>query len=60
MALGLAAASGKDTDTIASIVGGMLGALHGVDILPKHLLDGLSGRDLIEDAATTLHRAVTQ
>ncbi|HEY5341689.1 MAG TPA: ADP-ribosylglycohydrolase family protein [Candidatus Aquilonibacter sp.] len=59
-ALGLAAASGKDTDTIASIVGGMLGALHGVDALPKRLLDGLNGRELIERAATTLHRTVTR
>jgi ADP-ribosylglycohydrolase len=59
-ALGLAAASGKDTDTIASIVGGMLGALHGVEALPKHLLDGLNGRELIEDAATILYRTVTQ
>jgi ADP-ribosyl-[dinitrogen reductase] hydrolase len=58
-ALGLAAASGKDTDTVASIVGGMLGALHGVDALPKHLLDGLVGRELIEDAANALYRTVT-
>ena len=58
-ALGLAAASGKDTDTVASIVGGMLGALHGVDAFPKHLLDGLHDRDLVEDAANALYRTVT-
>jgi ADP-ribosylglycohydrolase len=57
-AIGLAAASGKDTDTVASIVGGMLGALHGVRALPEHLLDALEGRDLIERAADALHRAV--
>jgi ADP-ribosylglycohydrolase len=57
-AIGLAAASGKDTDTVASIVGGMLGALHGVRALPEHLLDVLEGRDLIERAADALHRAV--
>jgi ADP-ribosyl-[dinitrogen reductase] hydrolase len=58
MAIGLAAASGEDTDTVASIVGGMLGALHGVRCLPERWLDGLEGRDLIERAAAALYRAV--
>lgn len=37
------ASAGGDTDSNASIVGGMLGALHGTKIFPKHLIDGLIG-----------------
>ena len=59
-ALGLAAASGKDIDTVASIVGGMLGGLHGMDAFPKYLLDGLIGRELIDDAANALFHTVTR
>jgi len=33
--------AGGDTDTNASIVGGMLGALNGASIFPQHLIDGL-------------------
>lgn len=58
-AIGLAAASGKDTDTVASIVGGMLGALHGADALPNHLLETLSGRQFIEERAAALYGTVT-
>jgi ADP-ribosyl-[dinitrogen reductase] hydrolase len=34
----------KDNDTIAAIVGAVLGALHGTDAIPKRWLDGLEGR----------------
>ena len=54
LALGLAAASGADTDTVASIVGGMLGALHGPNAFPKRWIEELQGRDLIERAAQSL------
>jgi ADP-ribosylglycohydrolase len=34
----------RDNDTIAAIVGAILGALHGKDAIPKCWLEGLSGR----------------
>jgi ADP-ribosyl-[dinitrogen reductase] hydrolase len=46
-AIGLAAASGRDTDTIASMVGAMLGAAHGVDALPERWLAGLQARETL-------------
>jgi ADP-ribosylglycohydrolase len=52
--VGTAAASGGDTDTIASIVGGMLGAVHGALALPAHLLEGLAYRTTIERVADSL------
>ena len=56
--VGAAAASGEDTDTIASIVGGMLGAVHGAGGLPAHLLKGLAYRATIERVADALADAV--
>jgi ADP-ribosylglycohydrolase len=56
--IGLAAASGRDTDTVASITGAMLGALHGARILPDRWIEGLEGRDLVERAAADLFQIV--
>lgn len=39
--------AGGDTDTNGSIVGGLLGALNGMCIFPKHLIDGLWQKDRI-------------
>lgn len=39
------ASAGGDTDTNASIVGGMLGALNGTRIFPDHLVQGLWKKD---------------
>lgn len=39
--------AGGDTDTNGSIVGGMLGALNGEAIFPRHLIDGLWQRERI-------------
>jgi ADP-ribosyl-[dinitrogen reductase] hydrolase len=39
--------AGGDTDTNASIVGSMLGALHGKSIFPRRLVNGLVHRDEI-------------
>lgn len=39
--------AGGDTDTNASIVGGLLGALNGASIFPQHLIDGLWQKDRI-------------
>jgi ADP-ribosylglycohydrolase len=52
--IGFAAASGKDTDTVASIVGAMLGAVHGRRALPQRWIDGLQGRDMIEQRVAAL------
>lgn len=43
--------AGGDTDTNASIVGGMLGALNGASIFPQHLIDGLWQKERILDTA---------
>lgn len=52
--IGFAAASGKDTDTVASIVGAMLGAVHGRRALPQRWIEGLLGRELIEQRVASL------
>lgn len=46
-----AVAAGGDTDTNASIVGGMLGALNGISVFPDHLINGLWMRGRILDTA---------
>lgn len=43
--------AGGDADTNGSIVGGMLGALNGKNIFPKHLVDGLWQKDRIFEIA---------
>ena len=48
-AIGIAAASGKDTDTVASMVGAMLGAVHGIEALPQHWVAGLVDHGLLAD-----------
>lgn len=42
---------GGDTDTNASVVGGLLGALHGTDIFPKNLVNGLKEKEVILETA---------
>ncbi|MDQ2817499.1 MAG: ADP-ribosylglycohydrolase family protein [Candidatus Eremiobacteraeota bacterium] len=49
-----AAASGGDTDTIACMVGAMLGTVNGEDALPKRWLKGLRERAAVETAADSL------
>ena len=39
----------RDNDTIASIVGAVVGALHGVDALPPRWIRGLTGRTMAND-----------
>ena len=41
------ASAGGDTDSNASMLGALLGALHGSTIFPKHLVDGLKGKQEI-------------
>lgn len=43
--------AGGDTDTNASMVGGLLGALNGASIFPQHLIDGLWQKDRILSTA---------
>lgn len=45
------ALAGGDTDSNASIVGSLYGALKGASFIPKHLLTGLERREYIEEAA---------
>jgi ADP-ribosylglycohydrolase len=42
LAIGAAAASGGDTDTVACIVGALVGARHGVAVLPSRFINGLA------------------
>lgn len=37
--------AGGDTDTNGSMLGAMLGAMHGTSVFPKHLIDGLKDKD---------------
>ena len=43
--------AGGDTDTTGSIVASLLGALHGEEIFPKHLIRNLQDPELIIDTA---------
>jgi ADP-ribosyl-[dinitrogen reductase] hydrolase len=58
--IGMAAGSGKDTDTVASIAGAMLGALHGAHRLPVRWIDGLKYREVVEAAADSLYVAARE
>ena len=42
---------GGDTDTIASMVGALVGAMHGTKVFPQQLIDGLWKKDYILDVA---------
>ena len=53
-AIGVAAASGEDTDTIASITGAIVGARHCLAAFRKKWLDALVARPLIEDVLQRL------
>lgn len=53
-AIGIAAASGRDTDTVATIVGALVGALNGYDALPRRWVEGLAIRDDLDEAAALL------
>jgi ADP-ribosylglycohydrolase len=49
-AIAAAAASGGDTDTVASIAGGIVGARNGVDVFEGEWMTGLSARSAVEAA----------
>lgn len=53
-AIGRAAASGGDTDTIASIVGAIVGARDGLSHLPERLVDRLDDGGLVLEAAEAI------
>ena len=46
---------GSDTDTIATFLGAILGARHGLGVVPLHLAEQLQDRDYILKTATRLH-----
>jgi ADP-ribosylglycohydrolase len=50
---------GSDTDTIANFVGGLFGSYHGLDAVPKRLLEGMQDREYLLSVAAKLHRVVT-
>lgn len=50
------ASAGGDTDTNASMVGALLGALHGTKIFPEHLVNGLHNLDEVEEVATDFNQ----
>jgi ADP-ribosylglycohydrolase len=54
-ALIMAASSGGDTDTIASIAGSLFGAAWGASWIPKRWLECLEQKERIESAARSLH-----
>lgn len=43
--------AGGDADSNGSMLGGLLGALHGTSIFPKHLIDGLKNKDEVYEIA---------
>ena len=43
--------AGGDTDSNGSMIGGLLGALHGASIFPQHLIDGLENKDEVLEVA---------
>jgi ADP-ribosylglycohydrolase len=57
LAIGAAAASGGDTDTIASITGAIVGARTGIAAFPKPWLDGLAARSLVDEVLQRLFAA---
>jgi ADP-ribosylglycohydrolase len=50
------ASSGGDTDTNASMLGALLGALHGTKIFPKELVVGLYDREKVMDTADKFYK----
>ncbi|MCK9459535.1 MAG: ADP-ribosylglycohydrolase family protein [Proteobacteria bacterium] len=50
--------AGGDADTNGSMVGALLGALNGEEIFPKHLVDGLDGKDHILEVADLFWEAI--
>jgi ADP-ribosyl-[dinitrogen reductase] hydrolase len=47
--------AGGDTDSNGSMLACMLGALHGTDIFPSNLIDGLDQKEMILDIADKLY-----
>ena len=62
LALDAAVRGGGDTDTVAAIAGGLLGAAHGASAVPAewrralHGWPGLRSRDLVDLAAKITHK----
>lgn len=53
-AIAAAAASGEDTDTVACIVGGIVGARHGIEALGGEWMAGLTAREALAAAVDRL------
>jgi ADP-ribosylglycohydrolase len=57
VAIGVAAASGGDTDTVASITGAIVGARSGIAAFPKSWLEGLTARPLLDEVLQDVLRS---
>ncbi len=51
---------GSDTDTISAFVGALLGARHGMEAVPKHLLERIQDRDYLLSVADYLYAIATE
>lgn len=52
--------AGGDTDTNASMLGALLGALHGASIFPDHLVEGLREREEVLDVADRFYKRIAK
>jgi ADP-ribosylglycohydrolase len=59
-ALRIAVTHSGDSDSTGCITGHILGALYGVEAIPKRWLDQLDLRDVVETVAIDLHRATEE
>lgn len=47
-AIKMAISFGNDTDTTAALTGGLAGIIYGYDNIPKYLIDGLRGKNILD------------
>jgi ADP-ribosyl-[dinitrogen reductase] hydrolase len=52
--------AGGDADTNGSMLGALLGALHGTSVFPEHLVDGLHGMDEIMSVADRFYHRIAK
>lgn len=54
------ASAGGDTDSNASMLAGLMGALHGTSIFPQHLVDGLKCKDEVFEIADQFYEKLAK
>ena len=45
---------GNDVDTVCAIYGQLAGACYGIEAIPKHWLEGLQRRDMLDEVFSPL------